>query len=158
MVAHARAGEVLTHRLLGAASVAGQPVIRCCRSVAHSVSRRAAPGDIVGAGTRARQPDRCAVTPNQGARGARDSKQPWPSPDLSKATSSRRSPLAMHRHVLRWLVGVDVDVDVVDVGDAAGETLVGGGGDLVALVDGGGGVDVDGDVGDEAVAEPADFG
>ena len=59
---------------------------------------------------------------------------------------------------LRSLVGVDVDVDVVDVGDAAGEALVGGGGDLVALVDGGGGVDVDGDVGDEAVAEPADLG
>ena len=33
MVAHARAGEVLTHRLLGAASSAGWLVIRCGSSV-----------------------------------------------------------------------------------------------------------------------------
>ena len=55
-------------------------------------------------------------------------------------------------------VGVDVDVDVVDMGDATGEALMGGGGDVVALVNGVGGVDVDGDVGDEAVAEPANLG
>ena len=85
------------------------------------------------------------------------SKQPWHRPSV-EGDVEPAIPLAMHRHVLGRLVRVDVDVDVVDVGDAAGEALVGSGGDLVALFDGGGGVDVDGDVGDEAVSKPADFG
>lgn len=50
---------------------------------------------------------------------------------------------------------MDVDVHVVDVGDAGGQALVGGGGHLVTMLDRGGGIDLDRDVGREAVSEPA---
>ena len=56
------------------------------------------------------------------------------------------------------LIRVDVHVDVVDVGDPGGEAPAGGGGDLVAFVNGAIGVDVDGDVGNKAVTEPPNLG
>ncbi len=52
---------------------------------------------------------------------------------------------------------MNVDMHVVDVGNVAGQAFACRRSDLVALTDGAFGVDVDGEVGDETVAEPADF-